>query len=485
MKIARINMDPQDNQRFEIHGKSSVKYHLKASHVVEAKRWFWALNNAIQWTKDVAKEAERAKAREAEFLERKKMELSERSSIAGGNGLGRISINTDYNDLDTDSEIRGKIPNSGSNSLGPRSAIAQPALGPKSAISDDTPSAISPQDVGALPELTYTKSHVDGSVADGEIEDEDEYLEDASIHDVRPVAKDAFKITAHSIHMQLNLLAQVTAAFQAEQTKNPDLTVGDTAVAQVMASYDAAIQSLRSLISDLLKISSDRDAFWQYRLRREVDMRKVWEESMIRIANEQAALEGKMGESELKRKRAKKLLREILQTAETSAKDSAHMSVKNDDLDEDNDAAAVAATAGDGDTVSSKSKEAQAQSPRPKSVASKLDKQKLMESVELSDSEPGEDDEFFDAIDSGGVGVVSSMHSAVAPPAQPTEAGDEVEDAPAREKLQDIQTSFTGYEEPVRQRLKLDADNRPRISLWVSKYHQLYRCFTLMQRRVF
>jgi hypothetical protein len=336
--------------------------------------------------------------------------------------------------------------------------------------------------VGTLPELTYTKSHVDGSVADGDIEDEDEYLEDASMHDVRPVAKDAFKITALSIHMQLNLLAQVTAAFQVEQTKNPDLTVGDSAVAQVMASYDAAIQSLRSLISDLLKISSDRDAFWQYRLRREVDMRKVWEESMIRVANEQAALEGKMGESELKRKRAKKLLREILQTAETSAKDSAQMSVKDDDLD---DGDAAAATAGDGDTASSKSKEAQAQSPRPKSAASKLDKQKLMESVELSDSEPGEDDEFFDAMDSGGVGVVSSMHSAVAPLAQPTEADNEEEDAPAREKLRDLQTSFTGYEEPVRQRLKLDADDRPRISLWVSKHHQLYRCLTLMQCRVF
>ena len=48
MRIAKLHMDPQDKTRFEIHGKSSVKYHLKANHVVEAKRWFWALNNAIQ-----------------------------------------------------------------------------------------------------------------------------------------------------------------------------------------------------------------------------------------------------------------------------------------------------------------------------------------------------------------------------------------------------------------------------------------------------
>ena len=59
MRIARLNMDAQDKTRFEIHGKSSVKYHLKANHVVEAKRWFWSLNNAIQWAKDEAKEEER------------------------------------------------------------------------------------------------------------------------------------------------------------------------------------------------------------------------------------------------------------------------------------------------------------------------------------------------------------------------------------------------------------------------------------------
>ena len=46
MKIAALNMDAQDKTRFEIQGKSSVKYHLKANHVVEAKRWFWTLNNA-------------------------------------------------------------------------------------------------------------------------------------------------------------------------------------------------------------------------------------------------------------------------------------------------------------------------------------------------------------------------------------------------------------------------------------------------------
>lgn len=74
MRIAKLHMDPQDKLRFEIHGKSSVKYHLKANHQVEAKRWFWALNNAIQWAKDEAREEEKRQVRETEALRQAKME---------------------------------------------------------------------------------------------------------------------------------------------------------------------------------------------------------------------------------------------------------------------------------------------------------------------------------------------------------------------------------------------------------------------------
>jgi len=74
MRIAKLYMDPQDKQRFEIQGKSSVKYHLKANHQVEAKRWYWALNNAIQWAKDEAREEEKRATQDQENLKQAKME---------------------------------------------------------------------------------------------------------------------------------------------------------------------------------------------------------------------------------------------------------------------------------------------------------------------------------------------------------------------------------------------------------------------------
>ncbi|KAH0060859.1 hypothetical protein KCU72_g1294, partial [Aureobasidium melanogenum] len=68
MKIASLHMDSKDKLTFEIHGKSSVKYHLKANHEVEAKRWFWSLNNAIQWSKDEAREEQKRQRQEGEAL---------------------------------------------------------------------------------------------------------------------------------------------------------------------------------------------------------------------------------------------------------------------------------------------------------------------------------------------------------------------------------------------------------------------------------
>jgi ankyrin repeat protein len=56
MRIAKLHMSADEKTKFEIIGKSSVKYTLKANNEVESKRCFWALNNSIKSTKDKAKE---------------------------------------------------------------------------------------------------------------------------------------------------------------------------------------------------------------------------------------------------------------------------------------------------------------------------------------------------------------------------------------------------------------------------------------------
>ncbi|KAI9886019.1 MAG: pre-mRNA-splicing factor rse1 [Watsoniomyces obsoletus] len=455
MRIAKINMDPHDNQRFEVQGKSSVKYHLKASHVVEAKRWFWALNNAVQWAKDEAKEVERKKARDQEIFQNKKTEQVEQRASTDPDALAkstRTSIHdwgVDHDSVDRQSQHLGQPSGPSRQHL----MAGGSQLGPESVVDDDEIVSPTSRAPSLAEDLVRVRSRMDASVVDDH--DEEEFVDDGSFQHVRPVSKDALDVTAHSIHLQFELLSLVATALQAERAKTPELSISDPTVMQAMASYETAMRSLRSLVGDILKISRDRDAYWQYRLGREQDMRRLWEESMTSLAKEQLALEGKIGESEEKRRRTKQALREVLESTHASELDPLSTSREGPTTGKDPS----------GDVPSTRPRTASNPLQR---INSKLDKQTLMECA--YDSESGDDDEFFDATDAGSAAVASTSalaRSASVPPEK--EDHDEAEgDQPKHmnSKMKELESSFRGYEEPPRQRLKLDADDRPKISLW-------------------
>ena len=97
-------------------------------------------------------------------------------------------------------------------------------------------------------------------------------------------------------------------------------------------------------------------------------------------------------------------------------------------------------------------------------------KSTIADLTNLSDSDSDEDEEFFDAVDAGEVEVVDVMPSS--PP--PLSKGDTTDEKVSKyrdlreDKMADIKASFKGYEDPIRKRFKMEADNRPKISLWVS-----------------
>ncbi|KAI9749311.1 MAG: hypothetical protein M1815_002598 [Lichina confinis] len=456
MKIARISMDPQDNQRFEIHGKSSVKYHLKASHVVDAKRWFWTLNNAIQWAKDEAKEEERQKRHEEEMLKHRKAEHAERRLHGEGDASSGFHHVTSASTSHAESRAGGKWHGHASSVSASRITLVAPTTGPASAAGDDDMvwSDLRRPSIGT--DLGKVRSHAGGSIADDNTVDDGEFADDASFQSVRPVAGDAFNITAHSIALQLDLLAQVAAAFQREQTTHPELAISDQTVVQAITSYDSAIKALTSLLGDLVKISKDRDAYWQSRLNREANMRRLWEESMTHIAQEQAALESKIGETEDKRRRTKRALREVLRNTEATDSPSDAATAPGEA------AAPVPKEAVD----ESRRDDAGASTDPPDTATSKLKRSRTIGLADLSESEPDDQDEFFDAIDASIIDAAVSVQTATEVMSRPGTAQEQEEDAVKRAKVDEVETSFKGYEDPLRERLKLDADDRPKISLW-------------------
>ena len=434
MRIAKLHMSADEKTKFEIIGKSSVKYTLKANHEVEAKRWFWALNNSIQWTKDQAKEEERHRARSAELLKQAKAEHSQGATPAGDAPTENASLT----EPKRNSSQLSRVQSSNRDSLR-AAAVGTSAAG--SVAADDE----SFMDAGTDAERAGNSNnsgtggiaHPDGDRLDDD--DDDDYGDESSGPEAPAASKDAFNITAQSAKLQLETMAHVNSALVAEAAKNPSLTLSDPKTSQTLATYDAAIRSLGGLIGDLLRISKDRDAYWQYRLDRESDMRRMWEESMAQVAREQEVLEARVGEAEEKKKAAKRILREAIGTGM---------------LDESpaTPSPAVQTAEADEDEVFG-----------PKSPAKSITRRETVRTqvAEMSDMESDGEEEFFDAIDAGEVEVGTMPPSdALASPLR--------EEPVKVESSVDISSSFKGYENGIRTRLKIDADDRPKISLWVS-----------------
>lgn len=182
--------------------------------------------------------------------------------------------------------------------------------------------------------------------------------------------------------------------------------------------------------------------------------------SQARVAKEQEELEGRIGESEEKRKRTKRALKEALEGGPESTAPSGGAS-----QDEDQIAATL-------DKVQLDRKGSAR--PRTKSIGFRdpaRKKSTIADLTNLSDSDSDEDEEFFDAVDAGEVEVVDVMPPSSPPPLAEdhTKVEEPSDDGGLRgEKLAGIKASFKGYEDPVRKRFKMEADNRPKISLWAS-----------------
>jgi hypothetical protein len=285
---------------------------------------------------------------------------------------------------------------------------------------------------------------------EGDLDDDEEFGDDTSSREVQPASKDAFNITAQSIRLQLDLLAQVSNSLQLEKARNPTLQISHPVTIQALSAYDSSISTLKGMIGDLLRISKDRDAYWQYRLDREANIRRMWEESMAKVAHDQDELESRIGEAEDKRRRAKRALRDALETivVEGSAPETPGKAEGDDEFLDATETMGVKAL----------ERRASLMSPtRRKSL--------FVDLSALDESDSEEDEVFFDAVDSGEVEIVEMP--VVSPPMKPIEKVQEIGDV-RQQIARKIEPSFTGYEDGVRKRLKLDADNRPKISLWVS-----------------
>ncbi|KAK9356700.1 Oxysterol-binding protein-domain-containing protein [Lipomyces doorenjongii] len=385
MRIATLRLDSSEKQRFEIIGKGSVRYHLRANHSVEANRWVWALTQAIQHAKDEVKNQQTP---------------SKQQQLAG----------------DAQSFIASPgLDDSGSS----RFTIAQSIIPPASALG-------SMGNGGSVP----------GSMAsmddDEDVDFDDD--DDSQEHNTVEPHKDEVGMTSHSLEMEIKVLQDISASIADERSS---LAYTHPRVESVLGCYDTSLKSLRNLLDELMRQTADREAYFKRRAEKETELRRIWEENMQKLAEENDVIEEHLHDAVEEKKLARKALREVLSSSQSEP-----------------------TTPG---VQTSGASSPAAEFDRLPSIRTTLTTTRLS-SVLTED----EDDVFFDAIDNE-----TAMAEARGEPIKIT-AG--VEDEIEKESFNELQLkkreeiindgSFHGYEDPPRARLKLDEDDRPKISLW-------------------
>lgn len=99
-----------------------------------------------------------------------------------------------------------------------------------------------------------------------------------------------------------------------------------------------------------------------------------------------------------------------------------------------------------------------------------------MDPISLLESDSEDDDEFFDAVDAGEVEVTmlpTSPSLALVEPKSKADVKEDVHPVSVPSSSDELTLSFKGYEDGIRKRLAMDADERPKVSLWVSGFPQL------------
>ncbi|KAK9473185.1 Oxysterol-binding protein-domain-containing protein [Dipodascopsis tothii] len=412
MRIATLRLDSSEKQKFEIIGKGSVRYHLRANHPVEANRWIWCLTNAIQLAKDEAKAAaqQQQHLHDTISLAPSIVAPSGASSVAGASGVSDSEPSRDSTSDDAHRFV----------------AHASPALVPGS---------------------------VDGSVASiDEVEDYDDDDESQEHHVGEEPSRDQFMRTAHSMRMEIDALHNISVALTPEE--RIALAAQFPRLDAMVSCFDTSLKALGNLLEELMRQVHERETYFQYKAEREADLRRLWEDNMQKLAEENDQIEGHLQGAVAEKKMAKRVLRQMLASEEGQFSGPGTPPLVTPPEMGSGEPGSVAS----GSNVSVAS-------------AGQYGRLSMLTSGRLSMVlSEDEDDEFFDAIDENAsrTDLTDDIDVAAArTAAEQRVAVSRLNDQQAtkmREML--IEKSFAGYEDPPRTRLAMEEDDRPKISLW-------------------
>ncbi|CAH1759535.1 23081_t:CDS:10 [Entrophospora sp. SA101] len=336
MKIAKVSIDSTDRQRFDIIGKGSIRYHLRANSPKEAMKWITELQQSIEWGKNHYKHG-----------------------------------NTD--------------------------------------------------------ESTAT------SPTSREISKDDDLRSDSIETDSVP-HEDTYHMAISSIRAQLNLQNQLLETLIAMLPKESD----------VIEVFEKSLQTLQNLLDDVLRMSEERDNYWQRKLKKELETKRLWEESMKALAIEKTEMEEIIQNSLKEQKLRKRQLKAAMASESSMNSPVSPMMSKLSLISKDE-------TDPNHDNNNDKNEDRLIDnnvniSSRTINQTNNLIEQKISyeQRSSLAD-EYDSDEEFYDAIDGGSI----------------------IEGLEPKFQKPYIFESYNGYPKQNRTKFLMDKDNtKPTVSLW-------------------
>nr|CAG8594925.1 4208_t:CDS:2 [Entrophospora candida] len=222
-------------------------------------------------------------------------------------------------------------------------------------------------------------------------------------------------------------------------------TEKDSKESKVIEAFAKSLQTLQDLLNDTLKMSEERDNYWQKKLDKELEAKKLWEESMEALAIEKTEMETVIQNNAKEEKIMKKHLKAAI-IAESLVNSPTSPKISN---------------------LSSNSKEPVSPNKPQEDGLIDKDAEKKEEQLSLADIYDSED-EFYDAFDGGPIleGVEPSIIT------NPTEDNLSSTFAKNTSLSKDVQPtyisdSYNGYPDHARTKFSLDKGfSKPEVSLW-------------------
>ena len=441
MKTAILKISKgTEKTRFEVysapvrgHTTGVQKWYMRANHPVEAARWTQAINKSMEWYRREADKSlggRRSMESDKSALRPTKIRTSFQSGVSAMRELGTHSLRGEQVSLvDTaeDASIVGDIS---------KDSLQAPD-------EEEGEEVANRHDSSAASEVTQNQ----------------------------PPHGSTFDLHGNSVAAQMDLTTQLLAGL-------PLPSDAPLRTQELREALKESFTTVQSMINEYLQMVKDREEWWRSQLQRERERQTIWEESLQTVVREGEALERELRARS--RKRGSRFFdvgmqdagfgtvrqRPLSSAATSSAVPSAHASTYFTAVETPpvSSTAVPSADAPQSPVLLTPTQRRISRLASPSPIGAN-------EIEDLHDTD--EEDEFFDAIESGNLPnlviselLTSPTHSVIPPP------------------LAINLEPFLGYKH-LRTELPIEKDNRPSTSLWSVLKHSIGKDLTRISFPVF